>query len=271
MVIHLPLRVILLEPEKAGNIGAVARSMKNFDQQDLWIVNPKTLINGEARAYAMHGLDVLLAAKIVNQLNEALKGIDVVAGTSSIVGKSPSNLTRTPTTAREFANRLQRTKGRVAILFGRESSGLSNRELETCDLIVTIPANREYNVLNLSTAVSIILYELFQETRKGSEQQIATRLAREQLLDQFEKLVSLSGTQQHKRKITFRAFRNIISRSLISKREASLLIGVFRRTVSHWSVFPGVAGHYCVSFDKYCWQCWNDMVETVTRKVFGRK
>ena len=108
----MPLRVILLEPEKAGNIGAVARSMKNFDQQDLWIVNPKTCINGEAKAYAMHGSDVLSSAKIVKQLNEALKDIDIVAGTSSVVAKSPSNLTRTPTTPREFAKRLQRTKGK---------------------------------------------------------------------------------------------------------------------------------------------------------------
>jgi TrmH family RNA methyltransferase len=224
--------VILLEPEKAGNIGAIARSMKNFDQQDLWIVNPKTLINGEARAYAMHGSQVLSAAKIVNHLNEALEGIDIIAGTSSIVAKSPSNLTRTPTTPREFAKRLQHTKGRVAIVFGRESSGLNNEELEKCDLVVTIPASREYNVLNLSTAVSIILYELFQEARRGSEQQIATKIAREQLLDQFEILVTLSGIQQHKQKLVFRAFRNLISRSFISRREASLLIGVFRRTIS---------------------------------------
>jgi TrmH family RNA methyltransferase len=206
--------------------------MKNFDQQDLWIVNPKSLINGEARAYAMHGSQVLSAAKIVNHLNEALEGIDIIAGTSSIVAKSPSNLIRTPTTPREFAKRLQHTKGGVAIVFGRESSGLNNKELEKCDLVVTIPASREYNVLNLSTAVSIILYELFQETRRGSEQQIATKLAREQLLDQFERLVTLSGIQQHKQKLAFRAFRNLISRSFISRREASLLIGVFRRTIS---------------------------------------
>jgi TrmH family RNA methyltransferase len=204
--------------------------MKNFAQQDLWIVKPKTALTGEAQAYAMHGSDVLSSAKIVEELDDALKGIDVVAGTTSVVGRSHSNLTRTPLTPKEFTERLVRTKGNTAILFGRESSGLNNKETERCDLIITIPASREYNVLNLSTAASIILYELFQETRKASERRIATGLTREQLLLQFEGLVSLSGTQAHKRKLAIRAFRNLISRSFVSMREASLLIGVFRRS-----------------------------------------
>jgi TrmH family RNA methyltransferase len=229
---YLSLRVILLEPEKPGNIGAVARSMKNFDQSELWIVNPKTIIDGESKAYAMHGSDVLSSAKIVNQLKNALVGIDVVVGTSSIVARSPSNIIRTSTTPREFAKKLHRTTGKVALLFGRESSGLKNEELEMCDSVITIPACREYNVLNLATAVSIILYELFQQTRKISGDQIATHIVREQLLAQFEKLVTLSGTQRHRRKLVIRAFRNLISRSLISRREASLLIGVLRRTAA---------------------------------------
>ena len=226
----MPLRVILLEPEKAGNIGSVARSMKNFGQQNLWIVNPKTSITGEAKAYAMHGADVLSSAKIVKELSEALKTIDVVAGTTSVVARSASNLTRTPITPREFSERVIRTRGNIAIIFGRESSGLNNEEIERCDLIITIPASHEYNVLNLSAAVSIILYELFQKTRQASDQRIITGLAKERLLAQFDELVSLSGTQTHKRKLATRAFRNLISRSFISMRETSLLIGVFRRS-----------------------------------------
>ncbi|HMK82929.1 MAG TPA: RNA methyltransferase [Candidatus Bathyarchaeia archaeon] len=226
----MPLRIILLEPEKAGNIGGVARSMKNFGQRNLWIVNPKTDITGEARAYAMHGADVLSSAKIVNELDEALKTIDIVAGTTSVVARSTSNLTRTPITPREFSERVIPARGNVAIIFGRESSGLNNEEIERCDLIITIPASQEYNVLNLSTAVSIILYELFQKTRRASDQRITTRFAKQQLLAQFDELVSLSGIQTHKRKLARRAFRNLISRSFISMRETSLLIGVFRRS-----------------------------------------
>ena len=228
----MSLRVILLEPEKSGNIGAVARSMKNFGQRELWIVNPKAPIDGESMAYAMHGSDVLSSAKIVNKLKEALVGVDVIVGTSSIIARSPSNVIRTPTTPREFANKLNRCRGRIALVFGRESSGLNNEELGLCDSVITIPASHEYNVLNLATAVSIILYELFQQRRKISGEHIATRISKEQLLCQFEKLVTSSGTQAHRQKLAIRAFRNLTARAMISRREASLLIGVFRRAVA---------------------------------------
>jgi tRNA/rRNA methyltransferase len=225
------VRVILLEPESAGNMGSVARSMKNFDQDDFWIINPKATIDNQARAFSMHGFDILSSAKITNHLNEALVGIDVVVGTTSVTAKSSTNVARTPLNPKELASALSSTKGKVALIFGRESSGLSNKEIEQCDLLVTIPASRLYNVLNLSTAVSIILYEIFQQRRRN-ELLLATKISRQQLLEQFERVVNLSGTREHKRKLAIRAFRNVISRSFVSKREASLLIGVFRKTAS---------------------------------------
>ena len=228
----MTVRVILLEPESAGNIGSVARSMKNFDQHDLWIVNPRTAIDTEAKAYAMHGFDVLSSAKIVKQMDEALIGIDVVVGTSSVAARSSTNVTRTPMTAKELAAALSSTEGKLALVFGRESSGLTNQEIGRCDLLVTIPASRLYNVLNLSIAGSIILYEIFQQKRGGNELLLATNATRQKLFEQFERLVNLSGTQPHKRKLAIRAFRNLTSRSFVSLREASLLIGVFRKTVS---------------------------------------
>ena len=179
------IRVILLEPESAGNIGSVARSMKNFGQDDLWIINPKTPINIQARALAMHGFDVLSSAKIMNHLDKALSGIDTVVATSSVTAKSSTNIARTPITPRELALALSSTRGNVALIFGRESSGLTRQEIEGCDLLVTIPANRAYNVLNISTAVSIILYEIFQVERRGNELTLATSAARQKLLEQF--------------------------------------------------------------------------------------
>jgi tRNA/rRNA methyltransferase len=190
------------------------------------------VIDNEARAYAMHGSDVLSSAKTVKMLDEATVGIDVVVATTSVAGKSPTNVARTPITPRQLAHRLVSMKGKIALVFGRESSGLDNQEIEHCDLVVTIPASRAYNVLNLSTAASIILYEIFQEERKGNEVLLATSMTRRQLLQQYERLVDLSGTQPHKRKLAVRAFRNLISRSFVSRREASLLIGVFRRLAS---------------------------------------
>jgi len=228
----MKVRIILLEPENAGNIGSVARSMKNFDQDDLWIVNPKTPIDPQARALAMHGYDVLSSAKITQSLDRSLGGIDVIVGTTAVTAKSPTNVVRTAATPRELALALSTTRGNVALVFGRESSGLTNQEIEHCDLLVTIPASKTYNVLNISTAASIILYEIFLQERHGSGVTLATSTARQMLLEQFERLVNLSGTHLHKRRIAIRAFRNVTSRSFLSRREASLLIGVFRKASS---------------------------------------
>jgi len=228
----LVVRVILMAPETGGNIGAVARSMKNFGLSDLWIVKPKTPINSDARAFAMKGLAILSAAKIVKKLDRALDGVDLVVGTSSVTATSRSNLSRVSIPPSELAEKIRRTRGVVAIIFGRESSGLSNQELEACDLMVRIPASRAYNVLNLGTAASIVFYELFLQKANPRSLDLASKEATRRLLLQFEHMVKSCTIPPHRHDLSIRAFRNIISRAFITKREASLLIGVFRKSNS---------------------------------------
>ncbi len=224
----MQVRVILLEPENAGNIGSIARSMKNFDLDDLWIVNPKTQINNEARAFAMRGLPILESAKIVTSLDPAIKDVDVVVGTTATAATSSSNLPRIAITPKQLVERTSRFKGLLGIVFGRESSGLNNQEVETCDFMVTIPASREYNVLNIAMAASIVFYELFH--RKDANQSgRASQSMKKRLLLQFDHLAGVSDLQSHRRRLAQRAFRNVISRSFISSREASLLVGIFRK------------------------------------------
>jgi TrmH family RNA methyltransferase len=225
------IRIVLVEPEKTGNIGAIARSMKNFSQDDFWIVNSKVRVDDEAKAYAMHGADVLKSAKLVERLDQALTGVDLTVGTSSIVPRSPSNLARLAVSPNDLAVRLWEAEGTIALLFGREASGLNNEEVEKCDLMVTIPANPQYNVLNIASAASIILYEIFLHRSRGINQfELASLPTRLRLLDQFDRLVANAEIQQHKRDLVRRTFRNLISRSFISTREASLLLGVLRKT-----------------------------------------
>jgi TrmH family RNA methyltransferase len=231
-VIESPIRIILLGPETGGNIGSVARSMKNFRMDDLWIVKPKTPINNEARAFAMGGLEVLESAMVVGSLKKALKGLDLVVGTSSVVAGSTSNLSRVSITPSELARKIRMTKGNVGIIFGRESSGLSNRELEACDLMVTIPANRDYNVLNIAMSAAIIFYEIFHQKIRGRRFELASRPTMERLLYQFNSLLVRCKIQAHRRRLTQRAFRNVVSRSFVTKREASLLLGLFRKAHS---------------------------------------
>jgi len=230
-VIALSVRVILMEPEKAGNIGSVSRSMRNFGLEDLWIVNPKAPLDGEARAYAMGGLTVLSSARIVKLLDDALEGVDFVVGTSSVTAKSPTNLSRISTTAEQLAKKIASTHGTVGVVFGRESSGLSNEEVEKCDFMVNIPANREYNVLNIATAASIVFYEIFQKRTVG-QIELASGTTKKQLMKQFDQLTRLCDVQPHKRRLAQRAFRNVISRSFIARREASLILGVLRKAAT---------------------------------------
>ena len=227
----MEVRVILLEPEKQGNIGAIARSMRNFDLNDLWIINPKTRIDGDARAYAMRGLQILESAKIVQTLDEALKDIQVVVGTSSVAARSSSNLSRVAISPKQLAERVSSAEGSIALVFGRESSGLTNQELNTCDFMVTIPASQDYNVLNVATAASIMFYEIFHRT-KTRQDALASEASKERLLIQFDQLTRKCEMPVHRRRLAQRALRNVISRSFISRREASLLVGVFRKAVA---------------------------------------
>jgi len=227
----MAVKVVLLEPEKEGNIGGIARSMRNFDLRDLRIVNPKTTIGGDARAYSMRGLPILESAKIVDNLEEATEDADVVIGTSSVAARSSTNVSRMAITPKQLAERIASTSGTVAIVFGRESSGLTNQEVEACDFMVNIPASHDYNVLNVATAASIIFYEIFQK-RTGVSLELASPVSKQRLLTQFDQLTQMSGVQLHRRRLAQRAFRNVISRSFISKREASLLLGIFRKATS---------------------------------------
>ncbi len=225
----MPIRVILLEPETGGNIGSVARSMRNFRLSDFWIVNPKTRINNEAKAFAMKGIDVLNAAKIVPTFRRALKNVDVVVGTSAVSATSVSNLSRVSIKPSELARRIRAVKGDVAIVFGRESSGLSNSEVEACDFMVTIPASRDYNVLNIAAAASIIFYELFRNKTSTGTMEVASKASTVRLVRQFDLVMKRCDVATHRRRLAHRAFRNVISRSFISKREASLILGVIRK------------------------------------------
>jgi TrmH family RNA methyltransferase len=223
-------RVVLVEPEKERNIGSVARSMKNFGLTDLRLVSPKTSIGDEAYRYATRGREILEKAQVFETLPEALRDVDHVVGTTAIVGRSTRNLLRITIDPAQLASRLAKTTGSVALLFGRESSGLSNTELQQCDLIVSIPASEDYNVLNVATAASIVFYEIFKEVRSAHTTQVEpSRQSVERLASIFSDLADTADLPAHRRRLADRAFRNVLAKSVISRREVSLIMGVLRR------------------------------------------
>jgi TrmH family RNA methyltransferase len=220
-----------MEPESEGNIGGVARVMKNFGFNNLWLINPKTEIGKKAKTFAMHAEDVLSEAKIVKNINSATKGCSYLAGTSSISAKSSSNLLRISITPEIFAKRIANIKGEVGLIFGRESRGLSNKELEKSDLILNIPTDSRYRALNIVNATAIILYELFKINFSLNEFYINEALPRERsrIIELFNQIIMKTDMVEYKQKMTHQAFMNLISRSLASSREVTILTGAFRK------------------------------------------
>lgn len=229
------LRVILVEPEHEGNIGAVARLVKNFEVGALYLVRPQVALGRVAKVYAVHADEVLDNAVVVDRLDEALRGVSHVIGTTSITAGRGNNLTRTVTTPDELIHGevLSRVEGPVALLLGRESRGLSNDELARCDVVITIPTNPRYKALNLASAAAILLYALrpARTVRRRGSTRSASPVLRDRLLQLFEQLVQASLGADRRAALAGRAFRNVVSRAFISRREATLLIGVFRRAV----------------------------------------
>ncbi|MEM3018513.1 MAG: TrmJ/YjtD family RNA methyltransferase, partial [Candidatus Bathyarchaeia archaeon] len=226
----MEIRVVLVEPEHWGNIGLIARTMKNFGYDDLWLVNQRAEISLEARALASHAEDLLERIRVAADLEEALESCDYSVATTAVAARNPSNLCRLPLDLKEFAQKIAGVNGRAALLFGRESIGLMNEEIARCDLVVTIPTSSKYRTLNIAVAVAITLYEIKTAgVERGLYIETASRESRTVLLRMFEELARGACLPQHRIPLARRALSNVISRGLISKREASLIIGVMRR------------------------------------------
>ncbi|SRR5712692_9346291 len=225
------IRVVLIEPEHEGNIGSIARVMKNFDLKDLWLVKPKVTLGLAASVYAVNAQEIISSAQTVSTLKDALTNVDLIVGTTAKVGWSTRNVLRTPIDPKLLSQQISARKGGAALLFGRESKGLTNRELNLCDTLVTIPTSSAYRTLNVAAAAGIIFYELFASTmEEGTLRKIeADVLALNRVEEYFEEICRRLELTPHKEEITVRAFRNVLRRGYVSQREASLLIGAMRR------------------------------------------
>ena len=156
----LNFKVVLVEPLYQGNVGSVARVMKNFGFSELVLVNPCPL-EGEARAMSSHACDVLEGAIIVSNIEDAVAGASLLIGTTGITGSKFDEHIRIPAhVPREMKELLEGYSGTIALLFGRENRGFTKDELCMMDMILTIPTSEAYPVMNLSHAVAVILYEL---------------------------------------------------------------------------------------------------------------
>lgn len=157
------IRIVLVNTHHPGNIGAAARAMKNMGLSRLYLVEPKDFPSFEASQRASSATDVLSRAVVVDTLAEALQGCSFVCGTSA----RQRSVKWPQLDARECGVQLQQESEQheVALVFGRERSGLSNEELELCQALVNIPTAEAYSSLNLAQAVQVLSYEILMASR----------------------------------------------------------------------------------------------------------
>jgi TrmH family RNA methyltransferase len=218
-------RVVLVEPLNDGNVGAIARSMKNFGLDELMLVRP-CAIGEEATKRAMHGIEILKKAKTVFTEGEALEGVNFVAATSGVTTTNEKNFSRIPLSPKEFAEKVKGSEGTVALLFGREDFGLDKEVIKRCDFLVSIPADPSYSILNISHAAAILFYELFSSGVVKWEPRLAGDLEKEKMYEYFAMLLDAIDYPPHKKEKTEVMFRRLIGRSVPTTWEFHTLMGV---------------------------------------------
>ncbi|RMF91533.1 MAG: RNA methyltransferase [Methanobacteriota archaeon] len=219
--------VVLVEPKHQCNVGFVARAMKNFGLSRLYFSGSEFTPAQKAFDCAAHARDVLMGAENLGDrpLNDLF---DVVIGTTA----KPHPRESSPRSAigpGELAERLREVGGRAALLFGREDSGLSNEELDACDMVVSIPGNPDYPTLNISHAAAILFYELAAAADQTVEEaRKAEGVEKEAVLARLGTLLETMGYPKYKSRVVERIFRRVMGRACISGREAHTLAGVFK-------------------------------------------
>lgn len=230
--------VILVEPKYQGNVGAVARLLKNFGLTDLVIVNFEDFTD-ESISRAMGGKDILLNARRVDSFEDAIRGFDIVAGTSSTVTGNYKKFRRIPMIPSDFWDSVSGGDGKIALVFGREDDGLRNEELEKCNYFLHIPANPDFPVLNLSHAVSVVLYDMARNIDLIATDPVreANGFETEQLLDRVSLVMEKTGYPDYRVRNTIVMLRRMIGRSSITESEFYKIMGIIRGVLR--TVDPG--------------------------------
>lgn len=154
------IKIVLVNTSHPGNIGAAARAMKNMALTRLVLVSPEEFPSGVAVGRAAGAVDILDGAEVVATLQEAVADCGLIIGTSARSRSMPWPMLSPQASAARLVD--ESAQHPVALVFGREASGLSNEELQLCHFHVQIPANSDYSSLNLGAAVMVLAYEIYQ-------------------------------------------------------------------------------------------------------------
>ncbi len=232
----MTIAVTLIEPQYPVNVGHIARLMKNFGLKSLYFVRPH-FDKTEAAKYSTHGNDVLIAAKSVT-LSQLRKKFDVLIGTTAIPASSRLNILRGSINAEQLAKIIYDSSTKdFCILLGRESSGLNNKELKLCNLVVTIDTKTNYRTMNVAHALAILLYEISKlrssepPVKKSKKKvELASRKDIDLLLHYVSKLADAGNYDLHKKPLLEAAVNKVLAKSVPTTKDIMLLVSLLRKS-----------------------------------------
>ena len=223
---------VLVRPQMGENIGSVARAIKNFNIKYLRIVNPRcNWPNQKALATSVGAKDVLKSVKIYDSVEKSIRDLDIIFASSSRIRKVNKRIISVSNLKKKIV------KGRkIGILFGPESSGLSNDEISCADYLVKIPSNKKFSSLNLSHSAIIFCFELFKHFSRKKvvyKTRYKSSMAKKSEVNKFLNFI-IQGLDKkgflqpnHKRQSMIRNINNIFHRINLSEQEIRILLGVF--------------------------------------------
>ncbi len=228
------IRFVLIDTAQPGNIGAAARAIKNMGFGQLVLVAPQVFPSARAVWRAAGATDVLEQARVFATLDEAIADCHLVIGTSARDRRIPWPIRSARDCAEQIA--AESESHQVAILFGREHSGLTNEELQRCHLHLNIPAWEGYSSLNIAAAVQVVAYELrmAQLIRQGAgslsvewDEPMATSQELENMLVHLEQIMAQSGfLDPDNPRQTLTRVRRLFTRLRMDSAEVAILRGL---------------------------------------------
>lgn len=224
------VRVVLVRPKTSGNVGSVARAMKNLGFCDLALVSPRRYRRSAAEAMAVHASDVLEGSRRYDSLAEAVADRVWIVGTTC----RPGTYRRRTLTPRQAARQISSVlrSGAVALVFGPEDHGLSNDDLKLCHELVTIPTHSSYPSLNLAQAALVCLYEIFLARHPSAP--AATPLATSERLERMYQhlgraLLRIGFLHGDNPEHIMFTLRRVFGRARLDERELAVWLGIARQ------------------------------------------
>lgn len=229
------VRIVMVNTTEAGNIGAAARAMKNMSLAKLYLVNPSGYPSAAATARASGADDVLANAVVCESLEEALRGTSIVIGASARQRSIKWKQLDVVDTCKEIQKNTTQENKEAAVVFGTEKYGLTNEELDLCQVLMTIPGNPEYFSLNVASAIQVFAYQNYILNNVSEFDNDRNDSPSFDELESFYKhleqvLEHLEYFQENRPKeLLMRRLRRFFNRAEVEKEELAIFRGIIKK------------------------------------------